>query len=73
MATVNVDNAETAQRFEHTYMKNADGSPLRAKRNGKTKFWKTKAPGMFAIPAKHGLKDYFYIDNKNAHEWNVVS
>lgn len=64
-------NAMTAQRFEHQSVKNRDGSPLRARRNGKTKIWKTK-PNDFKIPVKYGLSQHFYINDVNAHEWNVV-
>jgi len=71
---INFENAMSAQRFEHVSAKNADGTPVRARRNGKTKTWKTR-PGLFQIPVKYGLKSYFYIDNfeyKNADDWNVV-
>ncbi len=61
-----------ADRFEHATLKNSDGTPLRARRNGKTKTWKTK-PGTFQIPAKYGLKECFYITQDNAHEWNVAN
>ena len=71
---INFENAMSAQRFEHVSAKNADGTPVRPRRNGKTKTWKTR-PGLFQIPVKYGLKSYFYIDNfeyKNADDWNVV-
>ena len=74
MATVNFENAMSAQRFEHVTAKNGDGTPVRARRNGKTKTWKTR-PGLFSIPVKYGLKSYFYIDNheyQNTGDWNVV-
>jgi len=77
MATVTRENCETAQYFEHVSVKNADGTPARARRNGKTKLWKTR-PERFKIPVKHGLRDYFYIQNfydnqiDNDKEWNVV-
>ncbi len=72
--TVNFENAMSAQRFEHVSAKNADGTPVRARRNGKTRTWKTR-PGLFQIPVKYGLKSCFYIDNfeyQNAGDWNVV-
>lgn len=68
---INKENALTAQRFEHISLKNADKTSLRCKRNGKTKIWKTR-PNEFKIPVKHGLYNYFYIDQNNCHEWNVV-
>jgi hypothetical protein len=73
--TVNFENAMSAQRFEHVSAKNADGTPVRARRNGKTKTWKTR-PGIFRIPVKYGLKECFYIDNfeyNNTGDWNVVA
>jgi hypothetical protein len=60
-----------ANHFEHITLKNSDKSPLRARRNGKTKVWKTK-PGKFQIPVKYGLKTCFYITDKTAYEWNVA-
>jgi len=71
---INFENAMSAQRFEHVSAKNADGTPVRARRNGKTRTWKTR-PDRFQIPVKYGLKSYFYIDNfeyQNAGDWNVV-
>lgn len=36
------------------------------RRNGKTKTWKTR-PGQFQIPVKHGLYNYAYITQDDAH------
>ena len=69
--TVTPENAMQANRFEHAVKKNCDGTPTRARRNGKTKTWVTR-PGEFRIPVKYGLRGYFYIDNTNCNEWNVV-
>lgn len=60
----------TADRFEHVSLKNADGSPLRVRRNGKTVAWKTR-PDQFRIPVKYGLKTYLNITHENANEWRV--
>jgi len=65
---VNRENAMTANHFEHVAMKNKDGSPLRVRRNGKTKTWKRK-PNEFSIPIKYGLYEYSYITHDNCHEW----
>ena len=46
--------------------KNADGTCVRWRVNGKVKTWKTR-PGEFKIPVKHGLYDYGYITEKNLH------
>lgn len=71
LLTVTRDNCETAQRFEHKTLKNRDGSPLRARRNGKTRLW-VRSPEKFLIPVKYGLYDYFYIDQQNSNDWNVT-
>lgn len=68
---ITYEQALTASRFEHVTARNADGTPTRARRNGKTKVWKTR-PGEFRIPCKHGLKECFYIDHTNADQWNVA-
>ena len=68
---VSFEKSITAQRFEHINLKNSDNTPFRCKRNGKTKIIETSI-GYFKIPVKHGLRGYFYIDNDNASDWNVV-
>lgn len=73
---ITLNDALAAREFWHMTKTNADGTPLRCRRNGATKTWK-REPGKFLIPVKHGLKYYFYIDNfdgdlayaNNAHEW----
>ena len=69
---MNINEAMTAERFEHVSLKNADGTPLRARRNGRTQTWKTR-PAEFRLPAKHGLYDTFQITERNAADWRVVS
>jgi hypothetical protein len=71
MENVNINNSGTAKRFEHCSEKNADKTPVRCKRNGKTKYWKTR-PNEFKIPVKHGLYDYFYIDQNNCNDWLIA-
>jgi hypothetical protein len=67
---------ETAVRLryrdilEHVSLKNADGTPLRCRVNGKCKTWVTRKDA-FRLPAKYGLNSCFYIDNHNAAEWNL--
>jgi hypothetical protein len=68
---VNKENSVTAKKFEHISDKNADKTPVRVRRNGKTKFWVTR-PNDFRIPVKYGLRYCFYIDQDNCNEWNVV-
>lgn len=55
------ENQEGIAVFYSTELKNADKTRMRARRNGKTKTWKTR-PEDFQIPIKHGLYDYGYID-----------
>lgn len=71
---VDRENAMTANHFEHVTMKNKDKAqtPLRVRRNGKTKTWKRK-PEEFSIPIKYGLYEYSYITHLNCNEWTVVS
>lgn len=49
-----------ANHFEDKILKNADGTPVRYRRSGKTKLWKTR-PNDFQIPIKRGLYSYGYI------------
>lgn len=62
--------AMTTNNFESTTYKNADGTPVRWRRNGKTKTWKTR-PADFRIPVKYGLYEYGYIDQNNADQFRV--
>jgi len=50
--------------------KNADGTAVRWRVNGKVKTWKTR-PGEFKIPVKHGMYDYGYITEKNLHMFHL--
>ena len=68
---ITFQQALTASNFTHATIKNADSSPARVRRNGKTQTWKTR-PGEFRIPAKHGLYDYVQITDRNASDWNVA-
>ena len=68
---ITFQKAIEAREFHHVTFKNRDGTPLRARRNGKTKTWKTR-PGEFRVPVKYGLKQCFYIESINAHEWEVT-
>ena len=62
----------TGQILYHKGLTNKDGSPLRARVNGVVKFWK-RSLERFQIPMKHGLREYFYITNKeNADNWRLT-
>ena len=52
----------------HRTLRNSDGTPLRARVNGRIKTWKTR-PGEFQLPMKHGLRDCFYITDRDAAQW----
>jgi len=54
----------------HVSAKNADGTPLRARVNGKCKDWK-RDPAKFQLPMKHGLKDCFYIKYGDMNDWAI--
>ena len=49
-------------------LKNADGTPLRVRKTGMLKTWKTR-PEEFKLPVKHGLRDSGYITHENMNEW----
>lgn len=58
------------QTLYHCSAKNADGTRLRARVNGQCKVWVTR-PDEWRLPVKHGLRDCFYITERNAHEWDT--
>lgn len=58
--------------FLHRTVTNKDGTPLKARRNGYTRTWKTR-PTEFRIPVKYGLKTCFYITHENADQWAAKS
>jgi hypothetical protein len=60
--------ARHREEFYHVSAKNADGSPVRCRVNGKCRTWSTR-PNDWQLPVKHGLKLCFYIGPDNAHEW----
>lgn len=57
--------------LHHVALKNADGTPLRARVNGKCKTWK-RTPEAFQLPMKYGMYECFYITRQNAGEWVVA-
>jgi hypothetical protein len=64
-------SAQYREIFHHVSAKNADGTPVRCRVNGKCKVWKTR-PAEFRLPVKYGLKQCFYIDHTNCDEWVVT-
>lgn len=73
--TLDLISALKAHEFYHKQAVYADGvTPLRARRNGGTKTWKTR-PGLFSVPIKIGMYEYGHIDNfskRNADEWQTI-
>lgn len=71
------------QTLIHKWRNNTDGTPMRARVNGKCKTWKSKDRiNEFRIPMKHGLKECFCIGfwrdpwevsphSENSLEWRV--
>ena len=55
----------------HFKAKNADGTALRARVNGRIKLWSTR-PNDYRLPMKYGLKKCFYITPTNENEWIKV-
>ena len=44
---------------------------MRARKTGEVKTWATR-PDEFRMPVRHGLRENFYIDQDNAHEWTTL-
>ncbi len=65
-----MQDALTCRVFYHTYLKNADGSALRCRANGRCKVWKTR-PLDYRLPVKYGLRTCFYLTPGNAQDWEV--
>ena len=61
-----------SREFWHMTAQNRNGTPLRARRNGKTQVWKTR-PTEFSLPVKYGLRECFTITEATAHEWCLSS
>ena len=67
---VNKENQTGKNEFFHVTLLDSRKQPLRCRRNGATKLWKTR-PEEFKIPVKYGMYEYFYITQDNAHEWTI--
>lgn len=53
----------------HKTLKNKNGTPLRARVNGKIKTWVRN--NNFRIPMKYGLRECFYINESNWMDWVI--
>jgi hypothetical protein len=58
------------QTIYHLTSKNKDGTPVRARVTGKTKYWKT-IPGKFRRPIKYGLNQHLALTEVNAADWTT--
>lgn len=67
-APIRLNNIEASQIFWSRTLTNSDGTPLRVRRNGQLKTWKTR-PGQYRLPVKYGLKTGTYITEANAADW----
>lgn len=63
-------NLPRGTTLHHVSLRNADGSALRARVNGRAKTWVTR-PEEFRLPMKHGLKNCFYITERDADLWEL--
>ena len=60
--------AHTGTVFYNVRLTNKDGTPTRARVNGKCKTWK-RSPSEWQLPMKHGLRTCFYIHSGNCMDW----
>ena len=60
------------QGLIHAQIKNSDGTPMRARVNGKCQTWASR-PNEWRLPCKHGLKQCFDITQDNCAYWFVVA
>lgn len=65
---VTMNDCLTHRTFYHVTLRNADGSAVRCRANGRMKTWK-RDPARFRLPVKHGLKCCFYLEPSNAGDW----
>lgn len=59
---------QSHSEFWHKIARNSDGTPLRCRKSGQLKTWKSR-PDDFRQPVKYGLKTSFYITPANISEW----
>lgn len=65
---IRLNNIEEGNIFWSRTLTNANGSPLRVRRSGQLKTWKTR-PGQYRLPVRYGLKTGTYITEKNSSDW----
>ena len=62
---------KTGTILHHSVSQNRDGTPSRARVNGKVKTWK-RDPSKVKVPLKHGLYVYLYLTEENLNEWSIA-
>jgi hypothetical protein len=65
---ISKQQASTLHTFYHCTARNADGTAVRCRANGRCKTWVTR-PDDWRLPVKYGLRQCFYITPTNAAEW----
>lgn len=63
-----LESIEANSEFWHRYERNADGTPVKCRKTGQLKTWKTR-PHDFKQPVKYGLKYSFYLTPANIADW----
>jgi len=66
--SLTVEDLQAGHEFWHRLVSNADGTPIRCRKSGAIKTWKTR-PGQFRQPVKYGLKTSFYLTPENIGDW----
>ena len=69
--TLGIRDIERYREFWHRYERNSDGTPLRCRKSGTMKTWKTR-PSDFRQPVKYGLKTSFYLTPANIADWCIT-
>ena len=67
MKPITLEQAKNLEYRDMLYdltLKNADGSPMRWRVNGKPKTWK-RNPERVKVPIKYGLRGFDYLDENN--------
>lgn len=66
---IRLNNIEAGQEFWSRYMRDSNDIPLRVRRIGKLKTWKTR-PGQYRLPVKYELKHcIIHLTEENVSDW----
>ena len=64
------EDAAKHRTFYHIRLRNADGTALRCRANGRLKTWK-RDEKRWELPVKYGLKQCFRLDQDNCPNWTI--